>query len=34
LHGMLDARNDAPTPKRSRAATPGRTARGARRSVR
>jgi hypothetical protein len=34
LHGMLDARKVASAPKRSRAASPGKTARGARHSAR
>jgi hypothetical protein len=34
LHGMLDGRKTAPAPKRASAATAGRTARGARHSVR
>jgi hypothetical protein len=34
LHGMLDARKGAPASKRTRAASPGKTARGARPSAR
>ena len=34
LHGMLDAQKVTPAPKRSRAASPGRTARAARHTVR
>ena len=34
LHGMLDAQKVTPAPKRLRAASPGRTARGARHTVR
>jgi hypothetical protein len=34
LHGMLDARKGAPASKRTRAASPGKTARGARHSAR
>ena len=34
LHGMLDARKGAPAPKRTRTASPGKTARGARHSAR
>jgi hypothetical protein len=34
LHGMLEGRKAAPAPKRSRAGSPRRTARGARHSVR
>ena len=34
LHGMLDAQKVTPAPQRSRAASPGRTARGARHTVR
>jgi hypothetical protein len=30
LHGMMDAHKAAPAPKRSRTASPGKTARGAR----
>src|SRR6202049_759890 len=33
-HGMIDTRKDASAPKRSRAASPGRTARAARHSAR
>jgi len=34
LHGMLDARKGAPASKRTRAASPGKAARGARHSAR
>jgi hypothetical protein len=34
LHGMIDARKGAPAPKRSRAASSGKTAHGARHSAR
>ncbi|MGZ5873924.1 MAG: hypothetical protein ACXWKP_17620 [Bradyrhizobium sp.] len=34
LHGMMDARKVTSTPKRSRAASPGKTARGVRHSAR